>query len=67
MTEEWDDPMQTQPVLIKKYDSRLYNTETASYLTLGDLAEMVVNGERFVVKDARTGEDVTPQFLDRLH
>ena len=59
--------MQTQPVLIKKYDSRLYNTETASYLTFRDLAEMVLNGERFVVRDAKTGEDVTRDFLDRLH
>ena len=59
--------MQTQPILIKKYDSRLYNTETLSYVTLGDLAGMVLKGERFVVRNAKTGEDVTRELLDRLH
>jgi polyhydroxyalkanoate synthesis regulator protein len=59
--------MQTQPVLIKKCDSHLYNTETASYLTLSDQAEMVLSGERFVVRNARTGEDATRELLGRLH
>lgn len=60
--------MNAEPILIKRYDNRrLYNTVTAGYVTLDDLAEMVLNGERFVVKDAKTGEDVTRALLDRLH
>jgi len=57
-----------EPVLIKRYDNRrLYNTVTASYVTLDDLESMVLSGERFVVRDARTGEDITRVLLDRLH
>jgi polyhydroxyalkanoate synthesis regulator protein len=36
------------------------------YVTQDDLAEMVLNGERFTVRDAETGEDVTRAVLDRL-
>ena len=60
--------MTADPILIKRYDNRrLYNTVTAGYVTFDDLAEMVVNGERFVVKDAQSGEDITRAVLDRLH
>ena len=60
--------MNMNPVLIKRYDNRrLYNTVTAGYVTLDDLADMVLHGEKFVVKDAHTGEDVTRDMLDRLH
>ncbi|HKY87158.1 MAG TPA: polyhydroxyalkanoate synthesis regulator DNA-binding domain-containing protein [Pseudorhodoplanes sp.] len=60
--------MNTEPILIKRYDNRrLYNTVTAGYVTLDDLAAMILNGERFVVKDAQSGEDVTRALLDRLH
>ena len=57
-----------EPVLIKRYDNRrLYNTVTAAYVTLDDLEGMVLSGERFVVRDAQTGEDITRVLLDRLH
>jgi polyhydroxyalkanoate synthesis repressor PhaR len=57
-----------EPVLIKRYDNRrLYNTATAAYVTLDDLEGMVLSGERFVVRDAQTGEDITRALLDRLH
>jgi len=57
-----------EPVLIKRYDNRrLYNTVTAAYVTLDDLESMVLSGERFVVRDAQTGEDITRVLLDRLH
>jgi len=57
-----------EPVLIKRYDNRrLYNTVTAAYVTLDDLEGMVLSGEKFVVRDARTGEDITRVLLDRLH
>jgi polyhydroxyalkanoate synthesis repressor PhaR len=60
--------MAIDPVLIKRYDRRrLYNTVTARYVTLDDLADMTLDGQRFVVKDARTGEDITRELLDALH
>ena len=60
--------MNMEPVLIKRYDKRrLYNTWTGGYVTLNDLADMVLHGEKFVVKDAHTGEDVTRALLDRPH
>jgi polyhydroxyalkanoate synthesis repressor PhaR len=60
--------MQLEPVLIKRYAGRrLYNTATATYLTLDDLAEMVVQRTRFIVQEAEIGEDITRDILDRLH
>src|SRR5690606_8347311 len=53
-------PDKTEPVTIKKYaNRRLYNTGTSTYVTLEDLAEMVRREEEFVVRDAKTGEDIT--------
>ena len=55
------------PTLIKRYAGRrLYDTTRLIYLTRDDLAEMVLNGEPFTVRDAETGEDVTRAVLDRL-
>ncbi|MEW6449038.1 MAG: polyhydroxyalkanoate synthesis regulator DNA-binding domain-containing protein [Pseudomonadota bacterium] len=56
------------PDLIKRYaGSRLYDTTTLSYVTLDDLSEMIVRHRRFVVRDAATGDDVTPDILKLLH
>jgi PHB/PHA accumulation regulator DNA-binding domain len=60
--------MNTEPVLIKRYGGgRLYDTATLCYLSLDDLAELVARGERFIVRDAKTDNDVTLEILDRLH
>src|ERR1700755_3343092 len=57
----------TQPVVVKKYDNRrLYNTESSSYITLDNLAEMVRQGRDFVVYDAKTGEDITRSVLTQI-
>ena len=49
----------TEPVIVKKYaNRRLYNTETSTYVTLDDLAEMVKEGRDFLVQDAKTGENM---------
>jgi polyhydroxyalkanoate synthesis regulator protein len=37
------------------------------YLTHDDLVEMVLSGERFIVRDAATSEDVTRTILDVSH
>jgi polyhydroxyalkanoate synthesis repressor PhaR len=55
------------PVTIKKYaNRRLYNTETSSYITLENLAEMVRAGRDFVVLDAKTDEDITHNVLTQI-
>jgi polyhydroxyalkanoate synthesis repressor PhaR len=56
-----------EPTTIKKYaNRRLYNTGTSTYVTLEDLAEMVKNGEDFVVFDAKTGEEITRSVLTQI-
>ena len=55
-------------VLIKRYAGRrLYDTVNATYVTRDDLANMILAGERFSVRDAETGTDITHDILDRLH
>src|SRR6201991_4905799 len=57
----------TQPVVVKKYaNRRLYNTESSSYITLDNLAEMVRQGRNFVVYDAKTGDDITRGVLTQI-
>lgn len=54
-------------VVIKKYaNRRLYNTETSTYVTLDDLAEMVRSERDFVVYDAKSGEDLTHTVLTQI-
>ena len=56
-----------EPVVIKKYaNRRLYNTASSSYVTLDFLAEMVKDGEDFVVYDAKSGEDITHSVLTQI-
>jgi polyhydroxyalkanoate synthesis repressor PhaR len=56
-----------EPVVIKKYaNRRLYNTETSTYVTLEDLAQMVRSERDFVVFDARTGDDLTHSVLTQI-
>jgi polyhydroxyalkanoate synthesis regulator protein len=54
-------------VLIRREgDKRLYNTERMTFVSLSDVAAMLMNGERIVVEDAATGEDVTSEILDEI-
>ena len=46
--------------VIKKYPNRrLYDTEISSYITIEDVRQLIIDGESFEVRDARTGEDLT--------
>ena len=64
---DWADDADQATVTIKKYaNRRLYNTSTSSYVTLEDLCAMVRNGDDFVVRDARTGADITRQVLTQI-
>src|ERR1700704_2647045 len=56
------------PVVVKKYaNRRLYNTESSSYITLDNLADMIRQGRAFVGDDAKTGEDHHPWRADPDH
>ena len=62
-----DTDQENRPVIIKKYaNRRLYNTDTSTYVTLEDLAEMVRSVRDFVVYDAKTGEDLTHSVLTQI-
>ena len=50
--------------VIKKYPNRrLYDTEISSYITVEDVRQLIVDGEDFEVRDAKTGEDLTRSIL----
>ena len=52
------------PRVLKKYPNRrLYDTQTSSYITLADVKKMVLDNEKFVVRDAKTSEDLTRSIL----
>jgi polyhydroxyalkanoate synthesis repressor PhaR len=50
--------------ILKKYPNRrLYDTQTSSYITLADVKKMVLEGQDFVVRDAKTSDDLTRSIL----
>ena len=52
------------PRILKKYPNRrLYDTHLSSYITLADVKAMVLTGEHFEVRDAKTGDDLTRSIL----
>lgn len=65
MAEKNEDPK--APIVIKKYaNRRLYNTAKSSYVTLDHLAQMVRDGQDFVVNDAKSGQDITRSVLAQI-
>ena len=52
------------PRVIKKYPNRrLYDTDTSTYITLAEVKRLVMESEPFVVRDVKTGEDLTRNIL----
>ncbi len=50
--------------IIKKYPNRrLYDTETSAYITLAEVRRLVMSSTQFVVRDAKTNEDLTRSIL----
>ena len=50
--------------IIKKYPNRrLYDTEISSYITLEEVRQLVIDGDEFEVRDAKTGNDLTRTVL----
>ena len=63
-----DERVPASSILIKRYARRrLYNTASLSYVSDEELAKMVLARQRFIVRDAETGDDVTDDILNRLH
>ena len=55
----------SEPIrIIKKYPNRrLYDTETSAYITLTEVRRLVMSSTSFVVRDAKTSEDLTRSIL----
>lgn len=52
------------PRILKKYPNRrLYDTQSSSYITLSDVKQMVLDGQDFEVRDAKSGDDLTRSIL----
>lgn len=50
--------------VIKKYPNRrLYDTDTSTYITLAEVKQLVMDGTSFVVRDAKSGDDLTRSIL----
>jgi polyhydroxyalkanoate synthesis repressor PhaR len=50
--------------VIKKYPNRrLYDTETSTYITLTEVRQLVMTSAHFVVRDAKSNEDLTRSIL----
>ena len=45
-------------VIKKDPNRRLYDTEISSYITIEDVRQLIVDGEEFEVRDARSGFNV---------
>ena len=57
-------PLMSTPRIIKKYPNRrLYDTEISSYVTLEDVRQLIIDGEDFEVREAKTGKDLTRAVL----
>lgn len=53
----------TQRVIKKYPNRRLYDTDTSTYVTLAEVKRLVMGNESFVVRDVKTGEDLTRSIL----
>ncbi len=54
----------SDPRVLKKYPNRrLYDTATSKYITLEDVRRLVLDDVAFVVRDAKTDQDITRSVL----
>jgi len=57
----------TDKVVLKKYaNRRLYDTETRSFVSLAQVADLVKQGREVEIRDDKTGEDVTAFILTQI-
>jgi polyhydroxyalkanoate synthesis repressor PhaR len=58
------DSMSSNIRIVKKYPNRrLYDTGISSYVTLEDLRQLIIDGEAFEVREAKSGKDLTRSVL----
>ena len=53
----------TQRVIKKYPNRRLYDTDTSTYITLAEVRQLVMAHHHVVVRDAKSGEDLTRSIL----
>lgn len=59
--------MTNNKITLKKYPNRrLYNTQSSSYVTLSDVADMIQEGRQVEVTDQKTEQDVTAFILTQI-
>ncbi len=59
--------MEDNTLLLKKYTNRrLYETEKSIYVTLDYVTDIIRQGRKIKVTDAKTGEDVTSAILTQI-
>jgi polyhydroxyalkanoate synthesis repressor PhaR len=63
MTKKSSDPASNERIIKKYPNRRLYDTDTSSYITLAEIKRMVMENDPFVVRDAKTSEDLTRSIL----
>ena len=57
----------TKERLIKKYaNRRLYDASISKHVTLEDIRDLIVRGEKIKVVEDKTGEDITRQVLAQI-
>jgi len=61
------DAQSPAPIVLKKYGNRrLYDTSSSRYVTIGEVEAMVQSGKDILVKDAKSGDDITKEILVQL-
>jgi hypothetical protein len=66
-SDTWRMATSQQPITIKVYaNQRLYDPHTGRYVSLNDLSAMVEDDQDFVVREAKTGEDITSSILKQI-
>jgi polyhydroxyalkanoate synthesis repressor PhaR len=56
-------PMKKARIITKYPNRRLYDTEESRYVTLSDIRRLVVDKIDFIVRDKRSGDDITRPIL----
>ena len=62
-TKKANGPKPAQRVIKKYPNRRLYDTDTSTYITLAEVKQLVMDNEPFVVRDAKSNEDLTRSIL----
>ena len=56
-------PMKSARIITKYPNRRLYDTEESRYVTLADIRNLVTSQVDFIVRDRKSGDDITRSIL----